>query len=63
MPPIRPTTSPGRTGVAAQAVAASSAGRAMVLSEQAELDPAFKSSPAKSWANTGWAADARFKGC
>jgi hypothetical protein len=35
----------------------------MVLAEPAELDPVVKSSPAESWANSGWAADARFKGC
>lgn len=110
MPPIRPDdfyqphmAELGHAGAAAQAVAASSAGRATVLDasavwgsayqqdrdgkpdrstdgihpcpqsaarftswllgELAKLDPALKPSPAESWANAGWAADGRFKGC
>ncbi|SEO87195.1 SGNH/GDSL hydrolase family protein [Amycolatopsis saalfeldensis] len=110
MPPIRPDdfyqphmAELGHAGAAAQAVAASSAGRATVLDanavwgttyqqtregkadrssdgihpcpqgaarftswllgELAKLDPALKPPPAQDWANTGWVADGRFKGC
>jgi hypothetical protein len=33
------------------------------VAELAKLNPALNPSPAESWANTGWAADVRFKGC
>lgn len=34
-----------------------------LLGELAKLFPGFTPASARSWANTGWSADARFKGC